>query len=138
VLRSSSHIATGGEKITQDLAKSLGVDEPIAEYFKRDLNLVNLFDLPKEVMDTLSILKSELQTFYELNKKVAQEPQKVVLTGGALSTTGLFEFLKDFPVAVYIGNSLRRVKIQESIRPYIVPNSNQLSTAIGLAIKDDV
>lgn len=138
VLRSSSHIATGGEKITRDLAKSLGIDEPIAEYFKKDLNLVNLFDLPKEILNTLTIFKSELQTFCELNKKVAQEPQKIVLTGGALATTGLLEFLKESPIAVYMGNSLRGVKIQESIKPYILPNSNQLSTAIGLAIKEDV
>lgn len=138
VLRSSSHIATGGEKITRDLANSLGIDEPIAEYFKKDLNLVNLFDLPKEILNTLTIFKSELQTFCELNKKVAQEPQKIVLTGGALATTGLLEFLKESPIAVYMGNSLRGIKIQESIKPYILPNSNQLSTAIGLAIKEDV
>jgi len=138
VLRASSHIPVGGEKISTDLGKALGLDDTTAQYFKKDLSLVNLFDLPKQFLDTFVVIKSELKTFFELNKRIAQDPQKIVITGGGISTAGLIEFLKDFPAPVYLANSLRMVKINPEARPYIVPNSNQLSTAIGLGLKEDM
>jgi Tfp pilus assembly PilM family ATPase len=138
VLRSSSHIAIGTDKIGQDLALALGVDEPIGEYFKRDLNLVNLFHLPKQVMDNLTVLKSELETFVELNKKVSQDPQKVVVTGGGVYTPGFIEFFREFPIPVYVANCLRQTKLPDTYHPYIIPMVNQLSTAIGLALRNDV
>ena len=43
VLRSSSHIPVGSEKITKDFSESLGIDLTVAEYLKKDIGLVNLF-----------------------------------------------------------------------------------------------
>lgn len=137
-LRASSHIPIGSHKITQDLEAALGLEEPIAEYFKRDLGLVNLFELPKPLMNNFNIIKSELKTFYDLNKKIAQDPQKVVITGGGIQTAGLLQYLKDFPVPVYLASALRMVKINAEIQPYILPHSNHLSSAIGLALKENV
>ncbi|MEM1312625.1 MAG: pilus assembly protein PilM [Patescibacteria group bacterium] len=137
-LRASSHIPVGGAKTSLELSKSLGIDITIAENFKRDLNLVNLFSIPKELIDTYTVIKSELQTFYELNKKVAQDPQKVVVTGGGILIAGFLEFLKDFPVPVYLGNCLRNIKVNPDILPYILPQSSSLSTALGLGLKNDI
>jgi type IV pilus assembly protein PilM len=137
-LRASSHIPVGGGKTSMDLSKSLGIEPNIAENFKRDLNLVNLFSIPKEMIDTYTVIKSELQTFYELNKKVAQDPQKIVITGGGILIAGFLEFLKDFPVPVYLGNCLRNIKVNPEILPYILPQSSSLSTALGLGLKNDV
>jgi type IV pilus assembly protein PilM len=137
-LRASSHIPVGGGKTSLDLSKSLGIEPNIAENFKRDLNLVNLFSIPKELIDTYTVIKSELQTFYELNKKVAQDPQKIVITGGGILIAGFLEFLKDFPVPVYLGNCLRNIKVNPEILPYILPQSSSLSTALGLGLKNDV
>ncbi len=138
ILRSSLHIPVGGEKITEGLSKALGINEPIAEYFKKDLNLVNLLHLPKDALDNFKIIKSELETFCELNKKVAQEPQKIVITGGGIYMAGFIEYLKDFPISVYLANSLGMVLITEEIKPYVIPVSNILSSAIGLALRTDV
>lgn len=138
VLRSSSHVPVGTDKITEDLSKSLGVETSIAEFFKMDINLVNLFTLPKEVMENLTILKSELATFVELNTKVSQEPQKIVIVGGGVYSPGFVEFFKEFNTPVYVGNCLRRVLVTEDYKPYVYPIVSQLATALGLALREDI
>jgi type IV pilus assembly protein PilM len=138
VLRSSSHIPIGGEKITQDLSDALGIDFMVAEYLKKDFNLVNLFHLPKPMDDSLKIFRSELSTFVELNKKIAQNPDKIVLTGGGVYVAGLVECLGGFPVPVYLANCGRGIVISDEYRPYISPIINQLSTSIGLSIRNDL
>jgi len=138
ILRSSSHLVIGTDKISVDLSRSLGIDLSIAEYFKRDFGLVNLYQLPKPVQDNLLILRSELQSFVDLNKKVAQDPAKIIITGGGVYTPGLAEFFANFGVPVYVANCLRKVAVPPSFQPYLMPMINQLSTAVGLALRDDV
>jgi type IV pilus assembly protein PilM len=138
ILRSSNHVNVGADKIKHDLSLALGIDEESAENFKRDLALVNLFSLPPQVTDTLKSLKAELTTFVELNKKIAQTPDKIVLTGGAALTPGLFEYFREFPIPVFMGNALKNTTVSGLLSPYIAPISHQLSTAIGLALRDDV
>lgn len=136
-LRSSSYIPSGTESISKSIAQSLGIDLLTAEYFKRDLRLVNLFQLPQEVTDTLNSLKSELTTFVELNRRVAQDPEKIIFTGGGIYTAGFLEFFRSFEVPIYFANPLRNVYVSEEYKPYILPIANQLCTAIGLAIRQD-
>ena len=138
VLRSSSHIPIGSEKITQELAENLGIKNSTAEHLKKDLALVNLFELPKPVNDNLLALKTELKTFIELNKKVSQTPEKVVFTGGGVYMAGFMNFFNNLQIPVYLGNSGRKVKIPEDYIPYLNPILNQLSTAIGLSLREDV
>lgn len=138
VLRSSSHIPIGSEKITKDLSESLGIDLTVAEYLKKDFALVNLFNLPKPIDDAIKVFRSELLTFIELNKKVAQNPEKIVLTGGGVYTPGLLEAFKSFTTPLYLANCSKQVLISEDYKPYLTPIINQLSTSIGLAIRDDV
>ena len=138
ILRSSSHIPVGSSGITKELAESLGLDMQIANFLKKDFGLVNLYQLPKPVQDGLSILKSELSTFVELNKKISQIPDKIVFTGGGVYIAVLMSFFKSFPIPCYLANSTRSVVIQDEYKPYIFPIINELSTSIGLAIKDDV
>lgn len=137
ILRSSSHIPVGNEKITKDLTESLGIEENIAEYVKKDFALVNLFTLPKSIDESLKIFKSELATFVELNKKIAQNPEKIVVTGGGVYTAGLIEYFGNFIIPIYIANCGKQVAISEDYKPYLAPVINQLSTAIGLAIRSD-
>jgi type IV pilus assembly protein PilM len=137
-LRSSSHINEGSFQITESLGNMLGIEEPIAEYFKKDISLVNLINLPQPLENYLKILQQELTTFYELNRRIAQEARKIVLTGGSVYLAGIQNFLKSMPVPVYIGNPLRTPKIKPEMRPYIQPEANQLSSAIGLSIRRDL
>jgi Tfp pilus assembly PilM family ATPase len=138
VLRSSSHIPSGADKVSQEISKNLGVENEIAEYFKRDLHLVNIFDLPVPILDYFNILKSELRTFVELNRRVAQDPHKIVFTGGGVSTMGFAEFFREFELPVYVANPLRRISINEEYKPFVLPIVNQMSTALGLSLRTDV
>lgn len=138
VLRSSSHISIGSETITQDLSKSLGIDIPTSEYIKKDFSLVNLYHLPQPVVDGLLTLKTELNTFVELNKKVAQVPDKIVFTGGGIYVAGFMDFFKNISIPSFLGNSIRNVVISNEYKPFVTPILNQLSTAIGLALRSDI
>jgi type IV pilus assembly protein PilM len=136
-LRSSNHLLIGGEKITQDLQRELGVNELVAENFKKDLSLVNLYVLPKVVFNNLSIIKSELDSFVELNKKIAQVPNKIIFTGGTTHMAGFAEFFKNNLIPIYIGEPTKYINIDEGHMAYIQPIMCQLSTAIGLAIREN-
>ncbi len=138
ILRSSSHIPVGNNKITTDLALELGVEENVAEYFKKDLSLVSLFNLPKPLEETFKVIRNELATFVELNKKISQNPDKVVFTGGGIYTPGIIEYFHSFTIPCYVSNSSRNLFVKEIYRPYVSPIVNQLSTAIGLALRDDI
>jgi type IV pilus assembly protein PilM len=138
VLRSSAHVNIGTEKVKRDLSVALGINEEAAEFFKRDMGLVNLYQIPPQILDTLKTIKTELTTFVELNRRIAQTPEKIILTGGAVNTPGLYEFMKEFPIPVFIGNPLKNVAVPPNLFPYISPIANQLSTAIGLALRDDI
>ena len=138
VLRSSSHIPIGSEKITETLVNELGIKTSTAEHLKKDFALVNLFEMPKPIADNLLALKTELKTFIELNKKVAQTPEKVVFTGGGVYVAGFMNYFSNLQIPVYLGNAGRKVKIPPEYIPYLNPILNQLSTAIGLALREDV
>lgn len=134
ILRSSSHIPFGSSQITKDLSSGLGVSLEVAENFKQDLHLVNLYQLPKPLLDFYKVLKTELTTFVELNQKIGQSPDKIVMTGGGVTSAGLIEFFKGYSLPVYVGNPLRNCNISRELLPLINPIANQLSTAIGLAM----
>ena len=138
ILRASSHVNVGIDRMRSSLADSLGVRPEAAEAFKRDLNLINLFELPEQVFETYGMLKSELDTFVEINKKVSQQPAKVIITGGGVNSVGIIEYFGSYPIPVYKANNLRGVRIPMPLQPYILPLANQLSTAIGLSMRDDV
>jgi type IV pilus assembly protein PilM len=137
-LRSSMHVNFGAEKVSHSLSMAIGIDEESANNFKRDLGLINLYQVPPQLMDTLKTLKNEITTFVDLNKKIAQDPDKIVITGGGVHTPGLYEYFRDYTVPVFIANPIRSVAVAPGLLPYVAPISNQLSTAIGLALRGDV
>ena len=138
VLRSSSHFPIGSQSVTLNIMSELGIDEDSAEGFKKDLNLVNLFQLPAQVLDFLKSLKSEVLHYVELNRKSAQPPSKILFTGGGVMTPGFLEFFRGFPVPIFLANPLAQISFPPELSPYLMPVSNQLSTAIGLALRKDV
>ncbi len=136
-LRSSAHLAIGGDKISADLQDDLGINFLTAENFKKDLSLVNLYTLPKPIFDSLAIIKSELELFIETNKALSQVPNKIIFTGGGVHLAGFSDFFKNFPTPVFIADPTRNIVVDDSHRAYIQPIMNQLSTAIGLAMRDN-
>jgi type IV pilus assembly protein PilM len=138
VLRSSTHVPIGTSTINKELQDQLGIDAATSEYLKKDFGVVNLNELPKPLENSFKILHQELTTFVELNRKVAQTPEKIILTGGGVYTAGLMHYFKGFTIPMYIANPLKQVTVSDDFLPYIQPVSNQLSTALGLALRSDV
>lgn len=136
-LRSSNHLLIGGDKITQDLQRELGVNELVAENFKKDISLVNLYVLPKVIFNNLSIIKSELDNFIDLNRKIAQTPNKIIFTGGSVHMAGFAEFFKNSLIPTFIADPTKNINIDEGHKAYIQPIMCQLSTAIGLAMREN-
>jgi type IV pilus assembly protein PilM len=138
VLRNSFTSTIGLVRLDEALQNSLGVTRKNAENFKKDLGLVNLFDLPKEFSNHILLIKSELKNFYDQNLKIAQTPEQVILTGGGVLTAGLLQSLVEFPIPVKIGDVNKEIYIDELKLKSISPLISSLSSAIGLAIRDDV
>jgi type IV pilus assembly protein PilM len=138
VLRSSTHFPIGSEKITEDLSEAMGLERETANYFKHDIGLVNLYELPKQVDENFAVIKTELETFIDLNTRASQKPNKVVFTGGGSYTPGFVEYFRELKVPTFLGNCTMHLYIPPHLTPHIMPLSNQLSTAIGLASRSTV
>lgn len=138
ILRSSTYVNIGLDNLTASLEKALGVKPAVAESFRRDLGLINLYELPDEISQAYTTLKSELDSFVELKRRASQKPDKVILTGGGVNSVGLLEYFAKYPIPVYKANNLRTLKVPPYLQPYVYPLANQLSTAIGLSLREDV
>jgi type IV pilus assembly protein PilM len=135
MLRSSRSINTGGDYLTKEVSKNLGVNYIVAENLKKDMAFVNLFSLPKPWMDYFVIIRSELDQFIAQNRKIAQNPAKIVVTGGGIHLAGIAGYFKDYHTPFFVANPEIAIQIDAQHRDYIYPVINQLSTAIGLASK---
>jgi type IV pilus assembly protein PilM len=137
-LRAASLVDTGTNKISNMLGLSLGVESDIGELFKRDLTLVDLKTLPIQIESYLTILRSELEHFIEQNIRAGQPPTQIIITGGGSYTPGLLNYLTaTISLPIIIGDPLAGLKIDKEILPFISPVVNQLSTAIGLAKRNE-
>lgn len=138
ILRNTFTSNNGLIRLDNILAESLGINLKYAENFKKDLGLVNLFELPKEITDHLILIKSELRNFYDQNVKIAQTPEQVIITGGGVHTPGLLNFLSDFPIPIKKGNILLDLNMEKAKKEVFSPLASSLTTAVGLALREDV
>ncbi|MGL4758473.1 MAG: hypothetical protein ACRCXZ_04005, partial [Patescibacteria group bacterium] len=125
-------------RLDEAIQNSLGITRKSAENFKKDLGLVNLFELPKEFSNHISLIKAELKNFYDQNIKIAQIPEQVIVTGGGVLTAGLLKLVSDFPIPVKIGKVSKDLYIEDLKNKSLSPISSSLTSAIGLALRDDV
>jgi type IV pilus assembly protein PilM len=138
ILRNSFTSTVGFDRLDEAIQSSLGVSDKVGENFKKDLGLVNLFELPKEFTDHYSIIKGELNTFYEQNIKIAQIPEEVIITGGGVNTAGFVKFISSFTIPVTIGRINTDLHLDQNKKDTFSPLSSILTTSIGLALRDDV
>jgi type IV pilus assembly protein PilM len=137
-LRNSYTSNFGVKKLDEIIASSLGITVNQAESFKKDLSLVNLFELPLEVTNHINLIKGELSNFYQQNVKIAQNPEQVVITGGGILTPGIIQNLSKncVPIPIYEGFVKYDLKLDGQKKLSFAPLLNQFSTAIGLALRD--
>ncbi|MGL4759328.1 MAG: pilus assembly protein PilM [Patescibacteria group bacterium] len=138
VLRNSFTSTIGFVRLDEALQNSLGIKLTHAENFKKDLSLVNLFELPKELSNHLSLINSELKNFYDQNVKIAQIPEQIILTGGGVLTAGILESLVGLPIPIKIGEISKDLYIDDHKIRSVSPIINSLSSSIGLAMREDI
>jgi type IV pilus assembly protein PilM len=138
ILRNSFTSNIGYKKLDESLQSSLGVSLQVADNFKRDLGLVNLFELPKELSDHHNMIKTELKNFYEQNLKIAQIPEQIIITGGGVNTAGFKDIFKDFPIPVTYGKITIDLAMDDNKKQAFAPLATTLTSAVGLASRDDV
>jgi type IV pilus assembly protein PilM len=137
-LRNSYTSSFGVRKLDEILSSSLGISVNQAESFKKDLGLVNLFELPNEVINHINLIKGELASFYQQNVKIAQNPEQVIVTGGGVLTPGIISSLGKncIPIPIYEGKVKFDLQLTGQKKLSFAPLLTQFSTAIGLALRE--
>jgi len=141
-------IATGGNAITQTIAKTLGVPVEQAESMKRDIKSMQSFAPAGDLTPILNVLLKPIleEIRYCLNQYQTQESgpngkrvEKIIITGGSSLLPRLPEFLtQQTNINTYLGNPWARVVYPPDLRPVIEELGPRFAVCIGCAMRDIV
>lgn len=139
-------IATGGNAITQTIAKTLGIPLEQAESMKRDIKALQGFTPTGDLTPILTSLTKPIldEIRYSSGQYQAQqshgEPkriEKIILTGGSSLLPRLPEFLtQQMNVNCYLGNPWARVVYPQELRPLLDEMGPRFAVSIGCAMRD--
>ncbi len=141
-------IATGGNAITQAIAKTLGLPIEQAEAMKRDIKSMQTFApagdispilevLVKPILEEIKYSFSLYQSQHEAMGGAPKRIDKIILTGGSSMLPRLPEFLtQQMSVNSYLGNPWARVIYPLDLRPTIEELGTRYAVAIGCAMRD--
>lgn len=140
-------IATGGNAITQTIARTLGIPPEQAESMKRDIKSMQAFTPTGDIGPILSVLVKPVldEMKYCMNQYQAQEGgmgaqrrvEKIILTGGSSLLPRLPEFLtQQMNVNTYLGNPWARVVYPPDLRPLLDELGPRFAVCIGCAMRD--
>ncbi len=130
----------GGSKITENISKTLNIDEKQAEQFKKDQGLSGDLEdgISKIIADSLQYIVDEIK--YALNifqNQSSDVVEKIILTGGSSQLIGLSKFISDkFNKRTFLGNPWARVDYPEELFPILQEIGPKFSVSIGLAQKE--
>lgn len=141
-------IATGGNAITQTIAKTLGLPMEQAESMKRDIKSMQSFAPAGDISPILSVLIKPIleeikysfslyQSQHETMGGVPKRIDKIILTGGSSLLPRLPEFLtQQMSVNTYLGNPWARIVYPQDLRPTLEEMGPRYAVAIGCAMRD--
>lgn len=139
-------IASGGNAITQTIAKTLGIPMEQAESMKRDIKSMQAFAPTGDLSPILRVLAKPIldEIKYSFNLYQSQENgsgpkriEKMILTGGSALLPRLPEFLtQEMNVNTYLGNPWARVVYPPDLRPLLDEIGSRFSVPIGCAMRD--
>ncbi len=139
-------IATGGNGITQTIAKTLGIPLEQAETMKRDIKSMQAFAPAGDLSPILTVLVKPIldEIKYSFNVYQSSESghqgkriEKIILTGGSSLLPRLPEFLtQQMGVNTYLGNPWARVVYPPDLRPVLEEIGPRFSVPIGCAMRD--
>ncbi len=141
-------IATGGNAITQTIAKTLGLPMEQAESMKRDIKSMQSFAPAGDISPILTVLikpileeiKYSFSLYQSQHESMGGPPKridKIILTGGSALLPRLPEFLtQQMSVSTYLGNPWARVVYPLDLRPTLEEMGPRYAVAIGCAMRD--
>ncbi len=139
-------IATGGNAITQTIAKTLGIPPEQAESMKRDIKSMQAFAPAGDLSPILTVLVKPIldEIKYSFNLYQSQETggagkrvEKIILTGGSSLLPRFPEFLtQQMGVNAYLGNPWARVVYPPDLRPVLEEVGPRFAVPIGCAMRD--
>lgn len=130
----------GGSNITLEIVRALGISEDEAERLKRDASFGEQSVWPQIFTDALTPLIKEIKYFLEnylAQNDGVKQVDRIILTGGSASLTGLAEFLsKTFNLRVFVGDPWARVLYNDALRPVLDEIGPRFAGAVGLALRE--
>jgi type IV pilus assembly protein PilM len=139
-------IATGGNAISQTIAKTLGIPLEQAESMKRDIKAMQGFTPAGDLTPILTSLTKPIldEIRYSFNVYQSQQNshgpkriEKIILTGGSALLPRFSEFLtQQMNVNSYLGNPWARIVYPQDLRPLLDEMGPRFAVSIGCAMRD--
>ena len=136
-------IATGGNTITQTIARTLGIAPEQAESMKRDIKSMQTFAPTGDLTPILSVLAKPIldEIKYIIGEYQKQSPndriEKMILTGGSSLLPRLPEFLtQQLNINCYLGNPWARIIYPPELRPVLEELGPRFAVTVGCAMRD--
>jgi type IV pilus assembly protein PilM len=135
-------IHMGGDRITDLLEQSLGVERSMAEIMKMDMSRIPGSEIKSDMFDrVIDPIVKEIQygfdVFLRQNQEGGKTPEKIILTGGSsvipFFSTRLSEV---FNMKVFVGDPWARVVYQDSLKPVLDSIGPRMAVSIGLALRN--
>jgi Tfp pilus assembly PilM family ATPase len=132
----------GGDRITDLLEQSLGVERSMAEIMKMDMSRIPGSEIKSDMFDrVIDPIVKEIQygfdVFLRQNQEGGKTPEKIILTGGSsvipFFSTRLSEV---FNMKVFVGDPWARVVYQDSLKPVLDSIGPRMAVSIGLALRN--
>lgn len=137
-------IATGGNAISQTIARTLGIPLDQAETMKRDIKSMQA--LAGDLKPILNVLVKPIleEIRYSINMYQSQDGasvgkriEKIILTGGSSLLPRLSEFLtQELNINTYLGDPWARVVYPADLRPVLDDLGPRYAVAIGCAMRE--
>lgn len=139
-------IGTGGNAITQTIARTLGIPTDQAETMKRDIKSMQGFTPTGDLRPILTVLVKPIleEIRYSINMYQSQDQdtanrriEKIILTGGSSLLPRLAEFLtQELNINTYLGDPWARVVYPADLRPVLDELGPRYAVCIGCAMRE--
>ena len=132
----SKHVNIGGETITLDIARSLGISFERAEIMKRTSQESNsgspVESIARSVADQI---KLECLQLLRVTTNQGKKVGKILLTGGGSNFWVFKKSLSTLGIPVETGKFLDKINYSPDVASHLEPIASQFSVAAGLAMR---
>lgn len=130
-------ISTGGNTLTKNIARSLGISEERAETMK--LSGTNFFSSEMNIqMPTLEIILEEIKRILKVasSKDIGSKVETIILTGGSCELFGLTDFFQSrLGVKTILGNPFSRINYDPAMESILKSVKTKFPVSVGVVLK---